>query len=62
MPEISYCQGMNFVASVLIAEAGEELGFHMTLYLLLKHEMKTLFLPVSLISDYISVCVRVGLP
>lgn len=47
LPDISYCQGMNFIASVLIAEAGEEAAFHVMMYLLDKHEMRALFLPVS---------------
>lgn len=38
---------MNFIASVLIAEVGEENGFYVMIYLLLNHEMKVLFLPVS---------------
>lgn len=38
---------MNFIVSVLIAEAGEENGFYTMIYLLLEHELKTLFLPVS---------------
>ena len=47
MPEISYCQGMNFVMSVLIAEAGEEKGFFVFLHMLVHYDMKSLFLPVS---------------
>lgn len=38
---------MNFISSVLIAEAGEENGFYVLMYLLITHEMSTLFLPVS---------------
>jgi hypothetical protein len=40
---------MNFISSVLIAEAGEENGFYVLMFLLVNHEMSTLFLPVSLI-------------
>lgn len=45
MPEIGYCQGMNFIASVLISEAGEEAGFYLMLHILVKHDMRSLFLP-----------------
>jgi len=43
---------MNFIASVLIAEVGEENGFYVMIYLLLNHEMKVLFLPVSDSASY----------
>ena len=38
---------MNFVMSVLIAEAGEEKGFFVFLHMLVHYDMKSLFLPVS---------------
>jgi hypothetical protein len=44
---------MNFIASVLIAEVGEEYGFYVMIYLLLNHEMKVLFLPVSHSVSYV---------
>ena len=37
---------MNFIGSVLIAEAGEVAGFYVLLYLLIEHDMRALFLPV----------------
>lgn len=55
LPEISYCQGMNFIASVIIAEAGEENAFYIMMYLLVKHELKTLFLPVSFFYNFIGI-------
>jgi hypothetical protein len=36
---------MNFIASVLISEAGEEAGFYLMLHILVKHDMRSLFLP-----------------
>jgi len=48
LPEISYCQGMNFIASVLIAVTdSEEKAFEVFMYMLLVLEMKPIFLPVS---------------
>ena len=48
LPEIGYCQGMNFIASVLIALTdSEEQGFLIFMFLLVRKGMKTLFLPVS---------------
>lgn len=48
LPEIGYCQGMNFIASCLIAITdSEEQGFIIFMYLLLRKDMRTLFLPVS---------------
>jgi hypothetical protein len=37
---------MNFIGSVLIAEAGEVAGFYVLIYLLIEHDMRALFLPV----------------
>lgn len=48
LPDVGYCQGMNFIASVLIASLTEELAFWIFLHLLIARDMKTLFLPVSL--------------
>ena len=49
LPEISYCQGMNFIASVTIAVMeSEESGFFVFMHLLLNKDVKNLFLPVSL--------------
>ena len=48
LPEIGYCQGMNFIASCLISLANsEEQGFYIFMFLLIRKDMKTLFLPVS---------------
>jgi len=48
MPDIGYCQGMNFIASVLISiTESEEQGFIIFMFLLITKEMKPLFLPVS---------------
>ena len=48
MPDVGYCQGMNFIASVLIAVTeSESQGFIIFMYLLISKEMKPLFLPVS---------------
>ena len=49
LPEVAYCQGMNFIASTLIAALGnnEELAFWIFMNLLVTRDMKTLFLPVS---------------
>jgi hypothetical protein len=38
---------MNFIGSVLIAEAGEENGFFVFMHMLTTHDMLTMFLPVS---------------
>lgn len=55
LPEIGYCQGMNFIASCLIAITdSEEQGFIIFMYLLLKKDMKTLFIPVSIRCDVTS--------
>jgi len=44
-PEVGYCQGMNFIASVLIAVTeSEEQGFLIFCYLLVCKEMKPMFL------------------
>ena len=49
LPDIGYCQGMNFVASVLIELAGSEAqAFIVFLYMIVEKDMKPLFLPVSL--------------
>jgi len=46
MPDVGYCQGMNFIASVLIAVTEDEAqGFIIFMYLLISKEMKPLFLP-----------------
>ena len=48
LPDVGYCQGMNFIASTLIAVLDdEELAFWIFMHLLIKQDMKTLFLPVS---------------
>jgi hypothetical protein len=49
LPEVSYCQGMNFIASVLIQEAGEENAFYTFMYLLFNKDISALFLSVSII-------------
>ena len=50
VPEVGYCQGMNFIASVLITVLEkEELAFWVFLEMLITRDMKTLFLPVSII-------------
>jgi len=50
LPEVGYCQGMNFIASTLISslENNEELAFWIFMNLLITRDMKTLFLPVRL--------------
>ncbi len=47
VPEVGYCQGMNFVASTLIASLGndEELAFWIFMHLLITRDMKSLYLP-----------------
>lgn len=49
LPEVGYCQGMNFIASTLIGSLGndEELAYWIFMNLLVTRDMKTLFLPVS---------------
>jgi hypothetical protein len=48
VPEVGYCQGMNFIASTLIGVLGsEETAFWIFLEMLITKDMKTLFLPVS---------------
>lgn len=48
VPEVGYCQGMNFIASVLVTVLEkEELAFWVFLEMLITRDMKTLFLPVS---------------
>lgn len=48
LPEVGYCQGMNFIASTLIAVMdNEELAFWVFMRLIIEKEMKTLFLPVK---------------
>ena len=47
LPEVGYCQGMNFIASTLISVIDdEELAFWIFMNLLITKDMKTLFLPV----------------
>jgi hypothetical protein len=48
-PDIGYCQGMNFIAGVLIDTMGgrEEEAFLIFMYFVRDREMKPLFLPVS---------------
>lgn len=46
MPDVGYCQGMNFIASVLISVTESEAqGFIIFMFLLISKEMKPLFLP-----------------
>ena len=47
VPEVGYCQGMNFVASTLIASLGnyEEHAFWIFMHLLITRDMKSLYLP-----------------
>lgn len=48
LPDISYCQGMNFIVSVTIAVMeDEEQGFYVFMHLVLNRDIRTLFLPVS---------------
>lgn len=48
MPDVGYCQGMNFIVSVLINITNcESQSFIIFMFLLTKQEMKPLFLPVS---------------
>ena len=51
LPDVGYCQGMNFIASTLISsvENDEELAFWIFMNLLITRDMKTLFLPVSIL-------------
>lgn len=49
LPDVGYCQGMNFIASTLIAVVDdEELAFWIFMSLLINKDMKTLFLPVKI--------------
>jgi hypothetical protein len=46
IPEVGYCQGMNFIGSTLIANLeSEELGYWVFMNLLMIRDMKSLFLP-----------------
>lgn len=48
VPEVGYCQGMNFIASVLVTVLeSEEYAFWVFLDMLITRDMKALFLPVS---------------
>ena len=45
-PDVEYCQGMNFVAAALISVAeSEETGFWLFTSLMIKFEMRGLYLP-----------------
>ena len=46
IPEVGYCQGMNFIAAtLLIVCKDEELAFWLFYTLMHKHDMKSLYLP-----------------
>ena len=48
IPDIGYCQGMNFVAGALIELAGGEAqAFLVFMFMIIEKEMRPLFLPVS---------------
>ena len=48
LPDIAYCQGMNFIAAVLLAVLdSEELAFLVFMHFILHKELRPLFLPVS---------------
>lgn len=49
LPEVGYCQGMNFIASTIISalKDQEELAFWIFMNLLISRDMKSLYLPVS---------------
>ena len=49
VPDVGYCQGMNFIAGVLLAclKGHEEHAFLIFMYLIIERDMKPLFLPVS---------------
>lgn len=50
VPEVGYCQGMNFIASTLIGVLDdEELAFWIFMNLLITRDMKSLFLPVRIL-------------
>lgn len=47
LPDVGYCQGMNFIASTLIGVLeDEELAFWIFMNLLVNKDMRNLFLPV----------------
>lgn len=48
LPNVSYCQGMNFIGSVLIEEMGEEGAFYVFMHLMFNKELMSLFLAVNL--------------
>ena len=53
LPDVGYCQGMNFIVSVLLTVLdSEEDSFWVFLYFLEQREMKPLFLPVILNIKY----------
>jgi hypothetical protein len=49
LPDVGYCQGMNFIASTIISALNndEELAFWIFMNLLVTTDMKSLYLPVS---------------
>ena len=47
LPTVSYCQGMNFIGSVLIQEAGEDSAFYIFMHLMFNQDMMPLFQAVS---------------
>lgn len=54
LPEVGYCQGMNFIASVLITiTESEESAFLVLMHMLIDLDMRPIFLPVSPIFDII---------
>jgi len=51
VPEVGYCQGMNFIACILIEHCrSEEIAYFVFMEMLHKMEMKCLYLPVSIFS------------
>lgn len=54
LPDVGYCQGMNFIASTIISalKDQEELAFWIFMNLLITRDMKSLYLPVSINTFY----------